>query len=521
MIARTLGARAIPGSWRGPALALLMMLALLLAQYHETAAGMVSIWLRSETFTHAFVVPPIVLWLVWRKRHLLRDLNPRPLHWMLLPMAGAALLWLVGALVAANSVTQLAFTAMLVLAVPLVLGGQVALALAFPLTFLFFAVPVGEFLTPLMMQWTADFTVRALRISGIPVYREGLQFVIPSGNWSVVEACSGIRYLVASFMVGSLFAYLNYRSNWRRLAFVAVSIALPILANWLRAYMIVMLGHLSDNKIATGVDHLVYGWVLFGIVILGMFFIGARWSEPELPYQPRPGPAAAAAASPASRAWSAALLAALLVLAPPALLQGMANRDTAGAPRLALPAILSGGWVAGDSPLTDWRPLFVEPSTETRQTYKAGSDAVGVHIAYYRDQTDKRKLVSSGNVLVKVDDHLWNALSSGTRNVATDAGDLPLRTTEILAAPVPGQPVRQRLQVWQLYWVGGRLTRSDVVAKLYSAWQQLSGQGDDSATLLVYAFEPVPGDATPLLESFMRANFGALDALLQATRRRR
>ena len=53
------------------------------------------------------------------------------------------------------------------------------------------------------------------------MYREGLQFVIPSGNWSVVEACSGVRYLIASVMVGTLFAYLNYSTMRRRLIFVA------------------------------------------------------------------------------------------------------------------------------------------------------------------------------------------------------------------------------------------------------------------------------------------------------------
>ena len=45
--------------------------------------------------------------------------------------------------------------------------------------------------------------------------------------------------------------------------------------------MIVMLGHLSGNTLAVGVDHLIYGWVFFGIVIGLMFLIGARWSEPE------------------------------------------------------------------------------------------------------------------------------------------------------------------------------------------------------------------------------------------------
>ena len=48
---------------------------------------------------------------------------------------------------------------MIVLAVPAVLGVRVARALAFPLAFLFFAVPFGEFVLPLLMDWTANFTV--------------------------------------------------------------------------------------------------------------------------------------------------------------------------------------------------------------------------------------------------------------------------------------------------------------------------------------------------------------------------
>ena len=138
----------------------------------------------------------------------------------------------------------------------------------FPLAFLFFAAPVGEFLMPWLMARTADFTVFALRLSGIPVYREGLHFIIPSGSWSIVEACSGVRYLIASLMAGTLFAYFNYRSLRRRLLFVVVALLVPIVANWLRAYFIVLFGHLSDNKLAVAADHLIYGWVFFGVVII-------------------------------------------------------------------------------------------------------------------------------------------------------------------------------------------------------------------------------------------------------------
>ena len=107
----------------------------------------------------------------------------------------------------------------------------------------------------------------AVRASGIPVYRDGLQLVIPSGTWSIIEGCSGIRYLIASLMVGALFAHLNYRSTSRRLMFMLVALVVPIVANWFRAYMIVMIGHLSNNRLAVGVDHLIYGWVFFGVVI--------------------------------------------------------------------------------------------------------------------------------------------------------------------------------------------------------------------------------------------------------------
>ena len=149
-----------------------------------------------------------------------------------------------------------------------ILGREVAKAIMFPLGFLLLGVPMGEALIPPLMEWTADFTVAALQLSGIPVFREGLLFRDPSGNWSIVEGCSGVRYLIASFTVGVLFAYLSYRRAWKRLLFAAMSIIVPIIANGLRAYLIVMIAHLSNNQLAHGVDHFIYGWVFFGLVML-------------------------------------------------------------------------------------------------------------------------------------------------------------------------------------------------------------------------------------------------------------
>jgi len=511
-------------TWISALIPLAVVLVGLVALYFGTASAMVSIWWRSETFTHAFLVPPMVFWLAWRKRDELLRLMPKPSLWVLAPMLLLAVVWLLGQLVAVNAVTQLVFVALLVLSVPLVLGTQVAKALVFPLAFAFFAVPIGEFALPMLMKWTADFTVGALRLSGVPVFREGLRFVIPSGSWSVVEACSGVRYLIASFMVGSLFAYLNYRSNKRRLIFVGLSLLVPVLANWVRAYMIVMLGHLSNNRIATGVDHLVYGWVFFGVVIMGLFTIGARWAEPELPDRVaddfgRGG--LARGAVPGSRLWTAAV-SALLVAAMPAFALARLGADTNANARpltLSLAEVGAAGWQAQPVVDPEWVPQFTNPSARAAGRYTAASGAqVDVNLLYYRQQRDDSKLVSSVNFIVRADDNTWNAISTDDRVIGTDGAGATVtaRETLLLGFTRPGRTERDRLKVWMLYWVDGQWTSSDMVAKVRGALAKLSGRGDAGAALLLSASEPEAGAADAALKRFWLDNRASIEAQLLA-----
>ena len=501
--------------WRAPVVAVVALIALLLLRYRETGLAMVDIWSRSETFTHAFVVPPITLWLIWRQRDVLKGLQPRPVPWMLLVMAALALLWWLGDQVSVNAVTQLTLTAMIVATVPTVLGWQVARAVMFPLGFLFFAVPIGEFMTPTLVNFTADFTVAAVRLSGVPVFREGNQFVIPSGSWSVIEECSGIRYLMASFMVGSLFAYLNYQSYRRRVIFIACSIVVPILANWVRAYLIVMIGHLSNNRLATGVDHIVYGWVFFGLVIMALFFVGARWAEPDPPVQLR---TADRSGSAMRSPWAlvAVVAACLLILQLPFVSPG-AQADAGRALKVRLPETLAPAWRADVAPLTTWRPTFVGATQEINQTYASATDQVGVYIAYYRQQSDDSKLVSSVNILVRSIDEHWNQVAEGRLTTATPVGDVAWRTAQILPTGRAAAGERQRLTVWRAYWIGDRLVTNDVQAKLLQAWLKIQGQPDDAAAILLYSTLADAPAANQQLSGFASANLGPLlQALSQA-----
>ena len=494
--------------WRKALPALVLTLLVILVFYRETAMAMVNIWSTSETFAHGFLVPAISLWLIWRIRHRVARLIPRPSVWLLLLMAGTGFVWLLGELATVGVVSQFALTTLLVLSVPAVLGVPVARSIAFPLAFLFFAVPFGEFALPQMMEWTASFTVFALRLTGIPVFREGLQFVIPSGNWSVVEACSGVRYLIASFVVGTLFSYLTYQSLTRRLIFVGVSLLVPLLANWLRAYMIVMLGHFSGNKLAVGVDHLIYGWVFFGVVIMLMFWIGSRWREDDHP--PAAGHADATELQLEAKSSSPLIAAtAVIVIALfwPLAKWKLDHNASPGVMQIETIGPIP-GWV-GIERFTNWEPRFEKPSALLQSAYGNGEKTVGLYIGYYRNQDYGRKMVSSTNVMVASNNPVWARVASGTKPLELGDRSFSVRTAELRSSDV------SRMVVWQWYWINGHLTASDHLAKVYTAISRLTGQGDDSAVVFIYAPKE-QGDAA--LSAFVENAAQAIQLALAQTK---
>ncbi|WP_394788241.1 exosortase A [Rhodoferax sp.] len=510
-------AQYVPKTWLQSILVFLALLILISLFFQDTFLGMVSIWLRSETFTHGFFVAPIVIWLVWRKREIILFKTPKVNFWFLIPIAAAILLWVLGNLAFVNSVTQLSAVALIVLLVPAVFGWAIAAVILFPLLFLFFSVPLGEFLFPQLMEWTANFTVSALRLSGVPVYREGLQFVIPSGNWSVVEACSGVRYLIASVTVGTLFAYLNYQSFRRRLLFIMVSIIVPILANWMRAYLIVMLGHFSGNKLAVGVDHIIYGWLFFGLVIILMFMVGARWAEAfDVTVVPTNE------SQPSAEKFSAlALITLFFVTAAFISLPYFSDRLIFADKGLRTPATggfltLKEDWKILPASAIELRPIFRNASFEINNVYSKDDNAVGLYLAYYHGQSYEKKLVSSDNVLIPSNDQRWASVGVTEQAVDVHPVSFSAKSTELRDISVLGQRTDDRLIAWQFYWINGMLTANDHLAKIYSIWQRFLGRGDDSAVIVLYTDKKTADKSVKLLHEFLDNNLGAIESFLQS-----
>src|SRR5205085_9364279 len=108
------------------------------ALYWRTSASIVAIWLRSETFTHGYVVVPIALWLVWRRRDALAQIPAQPWWPPLAVVAAAGALWLVASAADTLGVKQFALVFMIQAGIVAIVGRKLSRALAFPLAFLIF-----------------------------------------------------------------------------------------------------------------------------------------------------------------------------------------------------------------------------------------------------------------------------------------------------------------------------------------------------------------------------------------------
>jgi exosortase A len=477
----------------------------LLFIYHETVLSIVYIWSRSETFAHGFLILPISLWLVWLRRDLLASVRPEPAWRVGLLVIPIQLGWLLAWLVDVAVIQQLALVAMMVVGAWAVMGHRLARVLAFPLFFLFFAVPMGEGLIAPMMDFTASSTVWLIELTGIPVYREGLNFALPTGNWSVVEACSGVRYIIASVTVGVLYAYLTYRSWTRRLIFVVISAIVPIFANTVRAYMIVMLGHLSDMTIATGADHLIYGWVFFGMVIFLLFWLGAFFREHD------PGPAVAEQAStvtldaPPSPVWklAATVSGTLLIasLAPALAYTSLDNAATAVRTAIALPPA-KGTWHSAGLPRWHWTP----PSRVSGQQYayyERDGHTLGL-IVQFADGTIAGADVIGSSAQFAPYSSTWFVVRGDRLEVQGPEGNLGVDEAQLRSA-------NGELLAWSWYRMGDVSTSNDYEAKLLQTMARLGLENSGAYRVIVVT--PVQAsykDTRALLQEFVLNRIPAL-----------
>jgi exosortase A len=488
--------------------------AALLLLFQQTALSAVNIWnVTSNTYAHCYLIFPFSAYLIWNRRKEIALLTPQP-DLRALPLLGLlGFGWLLADLARVQVVQQYTLVAMIPVLVWIILGMRITRALMFPLGFLFFAVPFGEFLVQPMMDFTADFTIAALQLTGIPVYREGTFFTIPSGQWSVVEGCSGLRYLIASLTLGCLYAYLTYRSTKRRIIFVVLSLIVPVIANGLRAYMIVMIAHLSDMKLALGVDHYIYGWVFFGVVMALLYWIGTFWRE-DLPQTEADKPAASPAKVtpiPVRRIALTTLVAVGIAALWPGYAAYLKSQVPPAVPiTLEAPAAVN-GWHADPTPVSNWAPEYSGSDASLMQTYRKGNKLVNLYLGYYHHQREGAELITSTNVLVRQKHPVWKKIGEAGRTTALAGQPVKIIQTKLSSSAL-------RLLVWNWDRLGNTYTVNSYLAKLLEARMKLLGQRDDAtAIILSTPYEDKTDGAARTLQEFTDDMLPAIEASLKRT----
>ena len=259
---------AVPAQWRATLGALAATWLVLILAFLGDWADMARQWWDSSTYNHILLVPLIIGWLVWQRLGELAKL--RAVAWWpgLVLFAGAMMLWVLGEFAGLSLARQAGAVGVLIASAIALLGPRVSAGLAFPLAYMAMLVPFGDELVPALQMITAVLTIALTHLSGIPAAIDGVFIDTPAGLFEVAEACSGVKFLIAMIAFGLLTANVCFTSWKRRVVFMAFCLAVPILANGVRAWGTILAAQYVGAEKATGFDHIVYGWFFFAFVIV-------------------------------------------------------------------------------------------------------------------------------------------------------------------------------------------------------------------------------------------------------------
>jgi exosortase len=250
---------------------------LVVAVYYQVLGKLVTDWWQIPDFSHGFLVPLFVAYLVWEKRRVLLGTKIAPAWSGIAVIALGLVVLLLGVY---GSELFLSRVSLLILLAGLVLcfgGWQLLQELRFALLVLLLAIPLpaiiyNQITFPLQIL-ASKLASGLLPLFGVPVLREGNVIELPLMNLEVAEACSGIRSLMSLFTLSVFYGYFMEKSVWRRTLLVLASIPIAIAANAVRILGTGLCVQYWDPDKALGFFHEFSGWVIFLVSLACLYLV--------------------------------------------------------------------------------------------------------------------------------------------------------------------------------------------------------------------------------------------------------
>ena len=243
-------------------------------------------WGSSEDYSHGFFIVPIALYIVWQKRRWLAGLQTHPSTaggWYLAVLLTGSIVARYAEIVTLSSMFMVLTLASLIL---FVAGWEYLKELLFPLTLLFFMIPIPEqvysALTVPLQLLVSHISVATAILLDIPTYREGNVIHLPGHTLEVVQACSGLRSLMSLITINLIMGYLFLRSTLLRSVMLVSALPLAILVNCLRVFITIIILHFFQFDLTDGSVHTLFGATMFLVALLLLNLIQkglARWDR--------------------------------------------------------------------------------------------------------------------------------------------------------------------------------------------------------------------------------------------------
>jgi exosortase len=268
--------------------------AVILVVYGSVLTGLWSDWRHDANYAHGVLVPPVVAWLLWRRRAELRALEHRPSYAGALLIAASLCVFLVGQAAIEYFLTRLSLLGVIAGTVVLLAGWRHLRVCLFPLCLVALAIPLpalvfNQIAFPLQLL-ASRCGETALQMLSVPVVREGNVIRLDRATLEVAEACSGIRSLISLGTLALVYGYLGTQALGAR-ALVALSVLpIVIIANGLRVAGAGVLAHAYGPQAAAGFLHTFSGWLFFGAAVIMLFVVERAAAAIPWPGMRRGGP---------------------------------------------------------------------------------------------------------------------------------------------------------------------------------------------------------------------------------------
>ena len=243
------------------------------------------VW-QSDEQGHGPIIGAVSLWLIWKRRQAIIDAPFQPAN-----AAGGVLFVLAMASYALGRSQQilqgevvgliLAAAAMLLL----LRGVQGLRAVAFPLLFLVFLVPLPGVLVQAMtipLKTAVSYVAEVLMYhAGYPIGRTGVILIVGPYQLLVADACAGLNSMFTLEALGLLYMnLLGYTSKLRNVLLAILVIPIGFIANVVRVMVLILVTYHFGDEAGQGFVHTFAGMVLFGVglaMMLATDGILGRW----------------------------------------------------------------------------------------------------------------------------------------------------------------------------------------------------------------------------------------------------